>query len=216
MSVAVIVLLRLKTDPGTAVARRTPLTYSGAWQNINRSEAAPMIRQANSSDAQAICAIYNHYVETSTISFEEQAVPAEQMAERIAAVSASLPWFVFERDGQVAGYAYATPWRVRRAYRFSVESTVYVAPGQAGQGIGKALYQALIGELRVRGVHAVIGGIALPNADSVALHERFGFDKVALFREVGRKFGRWVDVGYWELLLNGDDASEDGMAGPFA
>jgi phosphinothricin acetyltransferase len=161
-----------------------------------------MLRAATPEDAGAIAAIYNHYIATTTISFEERAVTDEEMAQRIRDLSAVLPWLVREDDiGLVTGYAYATKWRVRSAYRFSAETSVYVAPGQGGQGIGSALYTALLAELRQRGVHMAIGGIAQPNPASVALHERLGFVKVAHFSEVGRKFDRWIDVGYWELKL---------------
>ncbi|HVL74651.1 MAG TPA: arsinothricin resistance N-acetyltransferase ArsN1 family B [Noviherbaspirillum sp.] len=160
--------------------------------------SAPAIRAAVADDAPVLCAIYNHYVLTSAISFEEAPVSIDEMAARIRATS---PWFVLEQDGVVAGYAYATPWRTRAAYRYSVESTVYVAPDRHGQGFGAQLYRALIAALRERGVHSVIGGIAQPNPASVALHEKLGFEQVALFREVGRKFDRWIDVGYWQLRL---------------
>lgn len=166
-----------------------------------------MIRPATIADAAAIVAIYNHYVTTTTISFEEQAVTVEEMARRIGEVKARLPWYVFERDGAVLAYAYATPWRVRSAYRFSVESSVYVAPDQARQGLGRQLYHTLLDDLRARGLQVVIGGIAQPNQASVGLHEALGFKKVAHFSRVGCKFGRWVDVGYWELQLAGDDAA---------
>lgn len=161
-----------------------------------------MIRPATSADADAIAAIYNHFVATTTISFEEAPVPASEMAARIDSVSAQLPWLVYERDGAVIGYAYATPWRVRSAYRFSVESTVYVAPDCPRQGIGRQLYAALLNALRARGIQVVLGGIAQPNPGSVALHEHAGFRKVAHFSRVGRKFDQWIDVGYWELQLN--------------
>jgi phosphinothricin acetyltransferase len=160
-----------------------------------------MIRAATPDDAAAIAAIYNHYIATSTISFEEQAVTAAEMAQRIRDVSATLPWLVREDGGRIAGYAYATKWRVRSAYRFAAETSVYVEHGRGGQGIGSALYTALLAELRARGIHMAIGGIAQPNPASVALHERLGFVKVAHFSEVGRKFDRWIDVGYWELKL---------------
>jgi phosphinothricin acetyltransferase len=160
-----------------------------------------MIRPASTADAPAISAIYNHYVTTTTISFEEQPVPVDEMARRIADVGAKLPWYVFERDGIVVGYAYATPWRVRSAYRFSAESSVYVAPGQARRGVGAQLYRTLLDDLRGRGLQVVIGGIAQPNPASVGLHEALGFRKVAHFERVGRKFDRWVDVGYWQLHL---------------
>lgn len=161
-----------------------------------------MIRAATADDAAAIVAIYNHYIATTTISFEERPVAPDEMAGRIRDVTARLPWLVFEDDGAVLGYAYATAWRVRSAYRFSAETSVYLAPGQGGRGIGTALYKALLARLREQGVHMAIGGIAQPNPASVALHESLGFEKVAHFKEVGRKFERWIDVGYWELRLD--------------
>lgn len=160
------------------------------------------IRPVTPGDGAAICAIYNPYVAGTTISFEEERVSPEDMAQRIADVQAAgLPWLVAEQDGQLVGYAYATKWRARPAYRTSVESSVYVDAAAAGRGTGTLLYRALLDELRRCEVHMVIGGIAQPNERSVALHERLGFRKVAHFSEVGRKFGRWVDVGYWELRL---------------
>ena len=160
-----------------------------------------MIRPATPDDACAIVAIYNHYVATTVISFEERPVTQDEMAGRIRDVTAALPWLVYEAGGVVVGYAYATKWRVRSAYRYSAETSVYVAPGQGGKGIGSALYKNLLEELRARKIHMAIGGIAQPNPASVALHERLGFEKVAHFKQVGRKFDRWIDMGYWELRL---------------
>lgn len=161
-----------------------------------------LLRDATPDDADAIVAIYNHFIDNSIISFEETPVAAADMRQRIADVhAAGLPWLVVEVDGRVEGYAYATKWRVRPAYRFAVESSVYLALDSAGQGLGAALYAALTARLRDAGVHVVIGGIALPNAASVALHEKMGYVKVAHFSEVGRKFDRWIDVGYWQLTL---------------
>lgn len=160
-----------------------------------------MIRPATPDDASAIVEIYNHYIATTTISFEEQPVTPDEMAARIRDVTSALPWFVCQSENKVVGYAYATKWRVRSAYRFSAETTVYVAPGQGGKGIGSALYKTLLEELRAREIHMAIGGIAQPNPASVALHESLGFEKIAHFKQVGRKFDRWVDVGYWELQL---------------
>ncbi|MCA1247450.1 arsinothricin resistance N-acetyltransferase ArsN1 family B [Massilia sp. MS-15] len=160
------------------------------------------LRLASAADAASICAIYNLYVATTTITFEEEAVGEQDMAQRIAEVgAASLPWLVLEIDGAVRGYAYATKWRARSAYRHSVESTVYLDQQAAGHGFGRVLYGALLDELRKRELHLVIGGIALPNEASIGLHEALGFSKVAHFSEVGRKFGQWLDVGYWELKL---------------
>ncbi|VXB64961.1 arsinothricin resistance N-acetyltransferase ArsN1 family B [Massilia sp. 9I] len=161
-----------------------------------------IIRPATLEDAAAFCAIYNPYIAGTTISFEEQQVAAADMAQRIADVAAAgLPWLVACRDGRPVGYAYATKWRARPAYRTSVESSVYLDMQEAGRGLGTLLYRALLDALRLLDVHMVIGGIAQPNERSVALHEKLGFRKVAHFSEVGRKFGRWVDVGYWELRL---------------
>lgn len=160
------------------------------------------IRSATADDAARICAIYNVYIATTTISFEEEAVTETAMVQRIADVQqAGLPWLVLVVDGELRGYAYATKWRVRSAYRFSVESSVYLDASVHGQGWGTLLYRRLLEALRACGRHMVIAGIAQPNEKSVALHERLGFRKVAHFSQVGLKFGRWVDVGYWEMAL---------------
>jgi len=160
------------------------------------------IREVRPDDAAAIVAIYNHFVLNTTISFEESPVSEAAMRQRMADVAdAALPRLVAEIDGVVAGYAYATKWRARAAYRFAVESSVYVDPAHPRKGVGSALYAALIDKLSQCGRHTVIGGIALPNAASVALHEKFGFVKVAHFAEVGLKFDRWIDVGYWQLTI---------------
>lgn len=160
-----------------------------------------MIRSCTSTDAEAVCRIYNHYVRETVVTFEEVPVTATEMTQRIADITARLPWLVWESEGNILGYAYATPWKVRAAYRHSVESSIYLAPGATGRGIGSELYRALITATRERGMHCMIGGAALPNPASVSLHEKLGFAKVAEFREVGFKFGRWIDVAYWELML---------------
>jgi len=160
-----------------------------------------MIRPVTTDDAAQICGIYNHYVLETAITFEEEAVSVEEMQRRIAETS-RLPWLVWEEDGQVLGYCYAKPWRPRSAYRYSVETTVYVRANAFGRGIGSGLYRQLIAALRAQGLHAVIGGIVLPNEPSVALHVKLGFRKTAYFREVGWKFGQWCDVEYWQLILS--------------
>lgn len=160
-----------------------------------------MLRSCRPSDASRICAIYNHFVRETVVTFEEEPVSEREMASRIQEVTEELPWVVWEEAGSIGGYAYATRWKSRSAYRFSTESTVYVAPGLTRRGIGTRLYEALVVELRRRDVHCVVGGIALPNAASIALHERLGFSKIGHFSQIGWKLGRWVDVGYWELLL---------------
>lgn len=160
------------------------------------------VRAAGLTDAESIAAIYNHYVANTVVTFEEEEVSAAEMERRIHDVwSSSLPWLVAEEAGRIRGYAYATRWRARAAYRFSVEVTVYLAADHGGRGIGTKLYGELFPLLHARSLHAIIGGIALPNDASVALHEKFGMRKVAQFQEVGFKLGRWVDVGYWQRTL---------------
>ncbi len=160
-----------------------------------------MLRHCTPADAAQICDIYNHYIRETVITFEESPVLSVEMARRIADISQTLPWLVWKEEGRILGYAYATPWKSRAAYRHSVESSIYLAPAATGRGLGSKLYSALIADLRNRGLHCVIGGAALPNPASVALHERLGFSKVAQFREVGFKFGRWIDVAYWQLIF---------------
>jgi L-amino acid N-acyltransferase YncA len=170
--------------------------------SIDADAGAVTVRPATVADAAAVAGIYNHYVTDTVVTFEEEPVPVAEFAGRIAEVqSASLPWLLAERGGVVAGYAYGAKWRARSAYRFSIESTVYLAHDQGGQGIGSLLYTRLFTLLRERGIHAVMGGISLPNAASVALHVKFGFKKVAHFEQAGFKFNRWIDVGYWQRLL---------------
>lgn len=136
------------------------------------------------------------------VTFEEELVSAAEIARRIEEVrSVSLPWLVAEQAGRVLGYACATRWRARSAYRFSAEVTVYLAPPDAGRGIGSNLYAELFPILQARGIHTVIGGIALPTEASVALHEKFGMRKVAHFQDVGFKLDQWADVGYWQCTL---------------
>src|SRR5690349_19060815 len=140
-----------------------------------------MMRPCLTSDAARICEIYNHYVRETVITFEEEPVEEREMVERIRAVSARWPWLVAEEDRVVVGYAYANDWKTRSAYRFAVESTVYIAPDSTGRGTGTQLYRALVAAVRDRGAHCMIGGIALPNPASVSLHERLGFRKIAHF-----------------------------------
>lgn len=164
--------------------------------------AVTQIRAVRTGDAARIAAIYNHYVAQTIVTFEEESLPDTELARRIGGVlDAGLPWLVAEYDGQVMGYAYATRWKERIGYRFSVESTVYLDQNAGGRGLGALLYAALFDELQSRGLHAVMSGIALPNDASVALHEKFGMTKVAHLVGAGCKFGRWIDVGYWQRIF---------------
>lgn len=165
-------------------------------------DARTTIRTATLADAAGVAAIYNHYVTHTVVTFEEATVSPADIAARIEGVqSKSLPWLVAEEAGRIVGYAYATSWHSRSAYRFSSEATVYLAPTATGRGIGTSLYAQLFPMLQARGIHAVMGGISLPNEASVALHEKFGMRKVAHFEAVGFKLDRWIDVGYWQRTL---------------
>ncbi len=160
------------------------------------------LRPVHADDAQAICDIYNHYIVHTVITFEQDPLDAQQMRQRIADVTRDYPWLVAQVDERVIGYAYATRWRTRAAYDHTVESTIYLAPDGVGRGLGLPLYQALMQALRDGGMHAVVGCIALPNAGSVYLHEKCGFEKVGHFPQVGQKFGQWIDVGFWQLTFD--------------
>lgn len=163
-----------------------------------------MIRSVLDKDAKAITDIYNYYIAESAITFEEQTIDADEMLLRIAKIrAANLPWLVAESEsGEIIGYAYATKWRERFAYRFSVEVTVYLSPESFGCGMGTKLYQALFSELKDLSIHTVIAGITLPNPASIALHEKFGMQQVAHFKAVGFKFDQWLDTGYWQVQLS--------------
>jgi len=159
-----------------------------------------IVRKVQIEDAVPIAAIYNFYVENTHHSFEMEPVSSEEMQERIAATRTNYPFFVAEKTGEILAYAFASCYKPRSAYKNSVEVSVYVKNDLKQKGIGSKLYEKLFEELSKMDVHAIIAGISLPNDASVRLHENFGMEKVAHFREVGFKLGRWIDVGYWELI----------------
>lgn len=161
-----------------------------------------MIRDVEPKDYEAICNIYNYYIKNTTITFEETALTYNDIKNRVEDKSTMLEWIVYEVDNKVVGYAYASRWKARSAYRYSVELSVYIDMHYKGNGIGSKLYSYIIEELKNRRFHSIIGGIALPNAASEGLHEKFGFKKIAHFEQVGYKLDKWIDVGYWQLLLN--------------
>jgi L-amino acid N-acyltransferase YncA len=159
-------------------------------------------RLATGGDAGAIAGIYNHYIRDSVATFETECVTEAEVAGRIAETQdLGLPWFVASDAETVLGYAYASRWKGRCAYRYSVESTIYLAPSAIGRGIGRSLYAAVLDEVEAFGMHVAIGGISLPNEASVRLHEALGFRKIGQFEEIGYKFDRWIDVGYWQLTF---------------
>lgn len=163
------------------------------------------IRAAEPADAAAIAAIYAPHVLTGTVSFEIEPPDARTMRTRMAASDGLYPWLVVtngEPEGGVLGYAYATKYRERPAYRYVVETSIYVVETAQRQGAGRLLYKALIDTLRAQGFVHAIGMLALPNEASIALHESVGFRRGGVFREVGYKHGQWMDVGIWQRELN--------------
>lgn len=164
-----------------------------------------MIRDVVGADAARLAEIYNYYIRETVITFEIDEIAEEEMASRIAATTGrGHPWIVIEDDnGLVVGYAYADMWRKRIAYQHTVESAIYLDKDAVGNGYGKQIYQALIDRLKTTGrYHAVIGGLTVPNEASERLHRSLGFQDVALFPQVGRKFDQWLDVKMTQLILD--------------
>jgi L-amino acid N-acyltransferase YncA len=165
-------------------------------------EDARMTRPADPArDAAACAAIYAPFVRETAVSFEEVVPGAEDFAARIARTSATHPWLVCERDGEVAGFAYGAPHRERAAYRWATDVSVYVDPAFHRRGVGRALYEALFERLRAQRFQIACAGITLPNHASVGLHESLGFESVGVYRGIGWKAGAWRDVGWWQLRL---------------
>jgi len=163
---------------------------------------AVLIRLAQAEDAAALAAIYAPYVTDTRISFEEVPPEPEEMARRIEGSTPGLyPWFVAENEGKVCGFASSSPFRQRPAYRWTVETGIYLSADACGQGIGPNLLSRLLDTLLRQGFVAAIGAITLPNAPSVILHDRLGFAQVGTYRRVGFKMGEWLDVGLWEKSL---------------
>lgn len=152
--------------------------------------------------AAGVARLYNHYITHTLATFEEQPVTAADMAARIrAAQDGGYCWFVAVEDDTVLGYAYANILKPRSAYRYTAETSVYIDPDHQRRGLGRALYEKLIARLHAANVRQLMGIITVPNPASIALHEAFGYAKVAHLPAVGFKFGQWVDVGYWQRDL---------------
>jgi L-amino acid N-acyltransferase YncA len=159
-------------------------------------------RLATPADGAAIAAIYRPYVTDAATSFELEAPDADEMARRITTGLLFAPWLVCSDDAdQVLGYAYAGRHRDRAAYQWSVDVTVYIHAAHHRRGIGRALYQRLLGLLRLQGFYVAHAGITVPNPGSVGLHEALGFQPVGVYPAVGWKLGAWRDVGWWRLPL---------------
>ena len=167
-----------------------------------------LVRLAGTADAAAIAELYGPYVEQSRISFEEQAPTAEEMQRRIAGEKPGFhPWLVAEEHGRLLGFASSSPFRARHAYRWSVETGIYLSADAQGRGLGRGLLSALTALLERQNYVAAIGAIALPNAPSVRLHEALGFVAAGTYRATGFKMGQWIDVGLWQKDLAPRNAS---------
>jgi L-amino acid N-acyltransferase YncA len=160
-----------------------------------------MVRDVNIKDAKQIVDIYNYYVLNSIVTFDEIPFSEQDFKERIETISSKYPFIVFEEDNHILGYAYANMFRQKPAYKNTVETTIYLRHDVQGRQIGSKLYIELLKTLKDQNYHAIIGGLTLPNEASVKLHEKLGFKQVAHFKEVGFKFDKWLDVGFWELIL---------------
>jgi phosphinothricin acetyltransferase len=159
-----------------------------------------MIRNVSLKDAAAITDIYNYYIVNTTVSFEEVPITAPETERRIQAIIPKFPYIVFEENGIIEGYAYLSTWKSRISYRYAAEVSIYLRSGSEGRGIGSMLMERLLNDSGTGPLHALVACIALPNPSSVALHEKFGFQKVGYFPEVGYKMDQWIDVGFWQLI----------------
>ncbi len=173
------------------------------------------IRMATGGDAEATRDIYAPFVAMSTVSFEAEPPDATEMARRISHQLETHPWLVCGDDERILGYAYAGEFRVRAAYRWSCEVSVYLAHEAQGAGLGRRLYRALFDLLARQGYRQAFAGVTLPNPASVALHESMGFEPIGVYRDVGFKLGAWHDVGWWQLAL-GDERGDPKPIVPIA
>jgi L-amino acid N-acyltransferase YncA len=160
------------------------------------------IRRAMPSDAEHLIAIYQPIVEETTISFETDPPCCEEMSRRISTTLNTHEWLVAYDKGGIAGYAYASQYRPRQAYRYSVETTAYVHERCRGQGVGKILYKSLFSSLDSLGFHSAYAGIALPNPSSIGLHKAVGFKSIGVFQDAGFKFEKWHDVSWWQRKVS--------------
>lgn len=164
-----------------------------------------MIRSVTLEDAFQIAEIYNYYILNSYATFEVEPVDASGFSKRIEVIMAEYPWLIFEEGGEILGYAYASKFNIRSAYKHTVEVSIYLKNGKTSKGLGTLLYEKLLAILEEQNYHTIIGGVSLPNEASVRLHEKFGFKQVAYYKEVGYKFEQWVDVGYWQKLMSNEN-----------
>ncbi|MFC1764115.1 GNAT family N-acetyltransferase [Planctomycetota bacterium] len=159
------------------------------------------IRPVQTADMTAVTAIYNHYVPHTIVTFDEDLVSVEALTCKMEATVLRFPWLVAEEKSEILGYAYASSFRVKPAYRHTVETTIYLAPEQVGRGVGRTLYRALLMRLQEQGLRQALGVIAIPNEPSIALHKKLGFQCQGRLVRVGYKLNQWIDTEYWQLDL---------------
>lgn len=160
------------------------------------------IRLATPDDSRGMLDIYSPYILNTSITFETEVPSVENFEERISSYLQNWPWLVLETNGKIAGYAYASHYRERVAYQWSVECSVYVGDNFLRSGVASALYESLFEILKRQGFRNVYAVINLPNDRSVAFHEKCGFRHFATYEQVGYKLGQWKNVGWWRLILN--------------
>lgn len=159
-----------------------------------------IIRDVKGEDAEQVADIYNYYIQNTHHTFETDPLSGDEMSVRIAKIIEKYPYLVADEDGAILGYAYAAQFKLRQAYGHTAEVSIYVRNEAKKLSVGTQLYFELFDRLKETNIHAMVAGIALPNDPSIRFHERLGFRKVAHFNEIGYKLGRWIDVGYWELI----------------
>ena len=161
-----------------------------------------MIRSVRLSDAEEITKIYNYYVKETTVTFETEEIDVKEMEKRIInTLEHGYPFIVYEEAGEVTGYAYVRKWRERISYNNTLETSVYVDKNKKARGMGKKLYNSLIQHCKESGVHVLIGVLAHTNTASKKLHKKTGFEKTCYFKEAANKFGEFIDVEFWSLIL---------------
>jgi phosphinothricin acetyltransferase len=160
-----------------------------------------MIRTVNTNDAERIAEIYNYYVEHTDVTFDEKPVTVEEIRQKIADVCAKYPYFVYEKNSRLIGYAYINAWRPYPAYGVTAETSIYIDPKHAGKGFGTNLYETLIEKSREINIHSLIAVLSVPNDSSRKLHDKLGFRQAGCFRETGFKFNRLIDVEFWQKIL---------------
>jgi L-amino acid N-acyltransferase YncA len=160
-----------------------------------------MIRDAVTSDAKSIADIYNYYIKNTIITFETEEINTYELEKRISITLENYDWIIMQNENEeIIGYAYFNSFRPRAAYINSVESTIYLNKNEIGKGQGNILYKELIKRFNQSKYHVMIAGIALPNDPCIKLHNKLGFEKIAELKEIGYKFGKWINVGYWEII----------------